>query len=68
MIIVDLGPFGEAVRTRWVDTDFDNGMWNIPPKFMKMKRPHKVLFSKEAILILGNMRSIGLRCEGCYPV
>lgn len=42
---------GEAVRTRWADIDIDNSMWNIPAEFMKMKKPHKVPLSKEALRV-----------------
>lgn len=58
---------GEAVRARWVDIDFDNGMWNIPSEFMKMKRPHKVPLSKEAIRILENMQHISSHREWVFP-
>ena len=49
---------GEAVRARWQDIDMDNKCWNIPAEFMKMKRPHKVPLSKEALRILENIYPI----------
>lgn len=49
---------GEAVRTRWSDIDIETGMWNIPSDFMKMKKPHKVPLSKEALRILDSMKAI----------
>lgn len=58
---------GEAVRVRWVDIDIDNGMWNIPAKFMKMKNPHKVPLSKEAIRILKSMEPISRHREWIFP-
>ncbi|WP_240042918.1 tyrosine-type recombinase/integrase [Photorhabdus luminescens] len=48
----------KAVRARWVDIDMDNNIWNIPAEFMKMKKPHKVPLSKEAIRILKSMEPI----------
>ncbi|MGK2888196.1 MAG: tyrosine-type recombinase/integrase [Candidatus Malihini olakiniferum] len=42
----------EAVRARWNDIDKDNRCLNIPGEFMKMKRPHKIPLSKEALRIL----------------
>lgn len=58
---------GEAVRVRWVDIDIDNGMWNIPAEFMKMKNPHKVPLSKEAIRILKSMEPISRHREWIFP-
>lgn len=46
---------GEAIRARWNDIDEENRFWNIPAEFMKMKRPHKVPLSKEAMRILESM-------------
>ncbi|EBP3805530.1 tyrosine-type recombinase/integrase [Salmonella enterica subsp. enterica] len=58
---------GEAVRARWSDIDEENRYWNIPAEFMKMKRPHKVPLSKEALRILENMRLISGHREWIFP-
>ncbi len=58
---------GEAVRARWVDIDVENKCWNIPPEFMKMKRPHKVPLSKEALRILEKMQPISGHREWVFP-
>ena len=58
---------GEAVRARWSDIDEENRYWNIPAEFMKMKRPHKVPLSKEALCILENMRPISGHREWVFP-
>ncbi|EIK2775527.1 tyrosine-type recombinase/integrase [Salmonella enterica] len=57
---------GEAVRARWADIDIDNSVWNIPAEFMKMKRPHKVPLSKEALRILESMRPISSHREWIF--
>lgn len=58
---------GEAVRARWGDIDVENKFWNIPPEFMKMKRPHKVPLSKEALRILEKMQPISGHREWVFP-
>lgn len=58
---------GEAVRTRWADIDIDNSMWNIPAEFMKMKKPHKVPLSKEALRVLESMKAISGHREWVFP-
>lgn len=58
---------GEAVRTRWADIDTDNSMWNIPAEFMKMKKPHKVPLSKEALRVLDSMKAISGHRDWVFP-
>ncbi|MBB7069375.1 integrase domain-containing protein [Escherichia coli] len=60
---------GEAVRTRWsdIDIDIETGMWNIPAEFMKMKKPHKVPLSKEALRVLDLMKAISGHREWVFP-
>ena len=58
---------GEAVRTRWSDIDKETGMWNIPAEFMKMKKPHKVPLSKEALRVLDLMKAISGHREWVFP-
>lgn len=60
---------GEAVRTRWsdIDIDIETGMWNIPAEFMKMKKPHKVPLSKEALRVLDLMKVISGHREWVFP-
>ncbi|EIV7065306.1 tyrosine-type recombinase/integrase [Salmonella enterica] len=58
---------GEAVRARWTDIDKENRFWNIPAEFMKMKRPHKVPLSKEAMRILESMKPISGHREWVFP-
>ncbi|WP_420284667.1 integrase domain-containing protein [Serratia liquefaciens] len=57
----------EAVRARWVDIDIETGMWNIPSDFMKMKKPHKVPLSKEALRVLDSMKAISGHREWVFP-
>jgi integrase len=58
---------GEAVRARWADIDIETGMWNIPAEFMKMKKPHKVPLSKEALRVLDSMKAISGHREWVFP-
>lgn len=58
---------GEAVRARWADIDTDNSMWDIPAEFMKMKKPHKVPLSKEALRVLESMKAISGHREWVFP-
>lgn len=43
---------GELIGAKWSEIDLDNQEWNIPKERMKMKRPHIVPLSRQAISIL----------------
>ncbi len=58
---------GEAVRARWADIDIETSMWNIPSDFMKMKKPHKVPLSKEALRVLNSLKAISGHREWVFP-
>lgn len=58
---------GEAVRARWKDIDEEACLWNIPGQFMKMKLPHKVPLSKQALAILESMKPISGHREWIFP-
>lgn len=42
----------EIRMARWQDIDFANATWSIPAEIMKMKKPHIVPLSKQAIKVL----------------
>jgi len=42
---------GEIRFARWPELDFEQGLWSIPAERMKMKRPHVVPLSPEAIIV-----------------
>lgn len=43
---------GELRFSEWKEFDFDNAVWTIPDYKMKMRRPHVVPLSKQAIAII----------------
>ena len=55
---------GETLGMTWAEIDFDTATWSIPASRMKMKQPHDVPFSDQALDILRNqhtpIREIGL--------
>ncbi len=55
---------GELRHAEWSEIDFDNAEWNIPAGKMKMKEPHLVPLSKQAIEILKELKK--LTGEGRY--
>jgi len=47
---------GELRNAEWSEIDFENAEWNIPASKMKMKEPHLVPLSKQAIEILKQLK------------
>jgi len=59
----------EIRMARWEDIDFDNALWSIPAEIMKMKKPHLVPLSKQALDVLKAQRDEleGVKTEWVFP-
>ncbi len=55
---------GELRAAEWSEVDTDNAVWEIPAERMKMRRPHIVPLSSQAIIIIGQVREM----TGNYPL
>jgi integrase len=49
---------GELQKMEWAEVDFENAQTNIPAARMKMKQPHIVPLSKQAIVILKSLHQV----------
>lgn len=49
---------GEARGATWREIDLEEGVWTIPAERMKMKRPHRVPLSPQAVAVLKAARSM----------
>lgn len=49
---------GELIGATWGELDLDAAVWNIPEERMKMRRPHLVPLSKQAVAILRQLQEI----------
>jgi integrase len=49
---------GELRQAEWSEFDFDNAVWNIPADKMKMRKPHHVPLSRQALALFGELRMI----------
>jgi len=58
---------GELRAGRWAEIDFDGKVWRVPAERMKMKRPHLVPLSKQAIAILREIQAITGEGELMFP-
>jgi integrase len=57
----------ELRRARWEEFDFDNALWIIPKERMKMRRPHMVPLSRQALTALGSLRGLSGHGPSLFP-
>ena len=57
----------EVRGARWEEIDFNKGVWNIPAERMKMRRPHFVPLSKQALEILEAQKLESHNREHVFP-
>ncbi|MFG1413799.1 integrase arm-type DNA-binding domain-containing protein [Xanthobacter sp. VTT E-85241] len=58
---------GEVRGARWAEFDFETSVWSIPAERMKMRRPHKVPLSKQALQVLAEIRPLTGEAELVFP-
>jgi integrase len=58
---------GELRLARWKEIDFEKAVWTVPAATMKMKRPHRVPLSRQAIAIFRELHAMTGRGEFVFP-
>ncbi len=58
---------GELRHMEWTELDFENAQWNIPAGKMKMKEPHLVPLSKQAIEVLEDLKKLTGSSRYVFP-
>lgn len=58
---------GELRKAEWVEIDFKTAEWNIPAARMKMREPHLVPLSLQAIQILEELKPLTGRSRYIFP-
>lgn len=58
LIIYTFVRSGELRQAEWSEFDFDKALWTIPAEHMKMKDPHLVPLSKQAIAVLEQLKEL----------
>jgi integrase len=57
----------ELRKARWADIDLDAGMWMIPAEMMKMRKPHLVPLSTQAVAVLREIKPLSGDGEYVFP-
>lgn len=58
---------GEIRQAKWEEFDFDECVWSIPAKKMKMRRDHNVPLQVPAIELLIELKAMGFNGEYLFP-
>lgn len=58
---------GELRHAEWNEFDSDNAEWRIPAEKMKMRRPHRVPLSRQALAILKELQPITGHSRWLFP-
>ncbi len=58
---------GEVRFARWDEFDLDRAEWRIPAERMKMRAPHIVPLSRQALTVLNELRQLTGHCELLFP-
>jgi len=58
---------GELRHAEWAEIDLDEATWNIPGNIMKMKEPHLVPLSKQAVDILRELQPLTGTSRYVFP-
>lgn len=58
---------GELRRAEWSEIDLDGAQWRIPAAKMKMRRPHIVPLSKQAVAVLRELEPLTGRGKYTFP-
>lgn len=59
---------GELASAAWADISFEAALWRVPPERMKMKRPHQVPLSRQAVEAFRALYEItGRKSPWCFP-
>lgn len=58
---------GELRHMEWKEVDLENALWSIPPEKMKMREPHLVPLSRQAIKILEELQKLTGAGKYAFP-
>ncbi len=57
----------ELIEARWEEIDLERGEWLIPAERMKMRRPHLVPLSRQAVAVFGELAKLSGDREHVFP-
>ena len=59
LLIYSMCRKSEVLRARWREFDLEKWRWDLPAERMKMKQPHRVYLSRQAVELLTLLKALG---------
>lgn len=66
LLILCANRSGEVRGAKWSEIDFDAAVWTVPAERMKMRKPHRIPLSAEALSVLEQAKAIR-RSDHVFP-
>jgi integrase len=67
LLMLTLVRTSELIGAKWNELDLEAGQWNIPGERMKMRRPHIVPLSRQAVELFKRQKKEAGRSEYVFP-
>ncbi|HZW11912.1 MAG TPA: integrase arm-type DNA-binding domain-containing protein [Noviherbaspirillum sp.] len=67
LLMLTLTRKDELRLAKWSEFDLDGGVWGIPAHRMKMRNPHRVYLSRQALEILEQLKPLSRGSEFVFP-
>ena len=58
---------GELIQAKWAEIDLEKALWIIPAERMKMRKPHVVPLSRQALTIIAELQQMNGKREYLFP-
>ena len=58
---------GELIGSRWTESDLESARWDIPAERMKMRTPHIVPLSRQALEVLAQLHALTGQTQWLFP-
>ncbi|MGH9906063.1 MAG: tyrosine-type recombinase/integrase, partial [Pyrinomonadaceae bacterium] len=67
LVLLTLCRSAEALEARWSEFDFEHNLWRIPAERMKMREPHTMPLSRQAVELLTRLHVVTGNGEYLFP-
>lgn len=67
LLMLTLTRKDELRLAKWTEFDQENGVWEIPAHRMKMRKPHRVYLSRQAVALLEQLKPLSRGSEFILP-
>ncbi|MGR4870090.1 tyrosine-type recombinase/integrase [Variovorax sp. LARHSF232] len=67
LLMLTMARKSELLRAKWPEFDLDKAVWDIPAERMKMRKPHRVFLSTQAVKLLRAQHKLSGHGDYVFP-